>query len=57
MPVPHGTRYRIKTYKSGKRVRQAVSPSGRIVETKNLPKKKLTKSQKRLNRRKRRIGR
>ena len=56
MPVPKGTYYRIKTYPSGKRVRLAISPSGRILEaTSILSKTKNTKTGKRLAKRRKRI--
>ena len=52
-----GVSYRIKTYASGKRVKQAISPTGRIIETKVLLKTRPNKSRIRLAKRKRRIGR
>ena len=54
MPVPHGGYYRIKTYASGKRV-QLYIYNGRIVESKVLPGRKLTRSRKSLRRARRRI--
>lgn len=35
MPLPKGTRYRVKTTKSGKKVRLAFS-KGKVIEAKNL---------------------
>jgi len=35
MPLPKGTRYGVKTYKSGKRVRMAWN-KGKLIETKNI---------------------
>ena len=36
MPVPSGTKYRWKTYpKSGKKVRLAFAPGGKVVEAKS----------------------
>ena len=56
MPLPKGTYYRIRTYPSGKRVRLAISPSGRILESASVKSKvKRTKTGKRLARRRRRI--
>jgi len=49
-----GVRYRIKTYPSGRRVRQAIV-NGRVVETKTIHNKQ-TKTRKRLSLAKRRIG-
>jgi hypothetical protein len=34
MPVPEGTRYRFKTTPSGKKVRLAFAPGGKVVEAK-----------------------
>lgn len=56
MPVPRGTIYIVKTYESGKRVRSAISPSGKIIETKRL-KSTRTRTGKRLAKRRRRISR
>lgn len=55
MPVPRGTIFRYKTYASGKRVRLAIL-NGRVIETKNMPKLRLTKTQKHLNKKRRKIG-
>ena len=55
MPVPRGTKFRIKTYKSGKRARLAIFQD-EVIETTPLPLPKSTKTQKRLARRKKRIG-
>ena len=33
MPRPKGTYYKIRTYPSGKKVRMAISPSGRVLES------------------------
>lgn len=58
MPMPSGTRYRVKTYKSGKRVRLAIAPNGRVLEVKELtPRTDKTRTGRRLERRRRRIGR
>lgn len=58
MPVPKGTYYRIRTYPSGKKVRLAISPSGRVLEvTPVISKVKRTKTGKRLAKRRRRIRR
>ena len=58
MPLPRGTYYRIKTYPSGRRVRLAISPSGRVLESNPYPSKvKRTKTGKRLAKRRRRIAR
>lgn len=59
MPLPAGTKYRVKTYSSGKRVRLAFW-GDRVIETKELPgvgRRKTTKTRKHLNRTRRRIGR
>ena len=55
MPVPRGTQYRYRTYPSGKRVRLAIL-NGRVIESKSMPKVRVTKTQKRLNKKRRRIG-
>lgn len=58
MPVPRGTKYRIKTYPSGKRVRLAVAPDGRVIETTAVKRHaSKTKTGKRLSSRRRRIHR
>lgn len=58
MPLPSGTYYRTKTYPSGKKVRLAISPGGRILEaTPVVSKVKRTKTGKRLAARRRRISR
>jgi len=36
MPLPKGTRYAVKTTKSGKGVRLAFAPGGKVIEAKNL---------------------
>lgn len=36
MPVPRGTRYRVKTTKSGQKIRLAFVGKGKVVEAKNL---------------------
>jgi hypothetical protein len=57
MPMPKGTYYRVKTYASGKKVRLAISPDGRILEaTPVVSKVTKTRTGKRLARRRRRIG-
>lgn len=55
MPVPVGTKFRYRKYPSGKRVRLAIL-NGRVIETKSMHKAKVTKTQKRLNNKRRRIG-
>jgi|ETNvirenome_6_85_1030632.scaffolds.fasta_scaffold45230_2 hypothetical protein len=35
MPVPKGTKFRVKTFPSGKRVRLAIK-NGKVIETKKL---------------------
>ena len=40
MPVPKGTRYRVKTNKDGSKTRLAIAPGGDVVEAKKLPKKR-----------------
>lgn len=58
MPLPVGTYYRVKTYPGGKRVRLAISPDGRIIETKPITNKtRRTKTGKHLATRRRRIQR
>jgi len=58
MLLPRGTYYRIKTYPNGKRVRLAISPSGRILEaTPVTSMARQTKTGRRLSRRLRRIAR
>ncbi len=54
MSLGHRMHYRVKTYPSGKRVRQALI-GDRVVETKSMPTKQ-TKSRKRLSRARRKIG-
>ena len=55
MPVPPGTRFRVKTFPSGKRVRLTITSDDRVIETKVLPNKtKRTKVGKRLAARRRR---
>lgn len=39
MPVPKGTRFRVKTFPSGKKVRLAFK-NGKVIETKSLSTKK-----------------
>ena len=55
MALPRGAYYRIRTYQSGKRVRQTVL-NGRVIETRAMPRIKQTKTRQALKRRKRRIG-
>lgn len=51
-------RYRIKTLANGKRVKETISPSGRIVSVSPLTNKSnRTRTKKRLEKRKRRIYR
>jgi len=58
MPLPRGAYYRIQTYPSGKRVRLAISPDGRILEaTVVMSKARRTKTGRRLAARRRRIAR
>ncbi len=58
MPVPPGTRFRVKTLPSGKRVRLTITSDDRVIETKVLRNKtKRTKTGKRLAARRRRIRR
>jgi len=40
MPLPKGTRYRVKTTKTGKKVRLAFNKSGKVIEAKKLESKK-----------------
>ena len=47
MPVPKGTRFRVKKGKDGSRVRLAIAPSGKVMEAKKLPKKAAGKGKKR----------
>jgi len=57
MPMPRGTYSRIYTYPSGRRVRLALSPSGRVLEVTPVHSKvKGTKTGKSLARRRRRIA-
>ena len=49
-----GVRYRIKTLPSGKKVRQTISPTGRIVRATPV-KTNRTRTGRRLNKRRRRI--
>lgn len=39
MPVPRGTRFRVKTTRSGKRVRLAIH-NGKVIEATPMPKAK-----------------
>lgn len=55
MPIGNNVHYRYKTYPSGRRVRLAFI-GDRVVETKSMPKTKLTKTKRRLNRKLKRIG-
>lgn len=58
MPLPRGAYYRIKTYPSGKRVRLAISSSGRVLEVIPIVNKaERTKTGRRLAARRRRIHR
>jgi len=58
MPVLEGTRYRVKTLPSGKRVKQTIAPNGRIIKVVPLRSKvNRTKTGERLNKRRRRINR
>lgn len=41
MPVPKGARFRVKTTKSGQKIRLAFVGKGKVVEAKKLPKKGL----------------
>jgi len=44
MPLPKGTRVRVKTYPSGKRVRLAFKKgTNKVIETKSMPRKKRTR--------------
>lgn len=36
MPLPKSTRFAVKTTKTGKKVRLAFTPSGKVIEAKNL---------------------
>lgn len=36
MPLPKSTRYAVKTTKSGKKIRLAFTPKGKVIEAKNL---------------------
>ena len=56
MPTMKGVRYKIRTYPSGKRVRLGFI-GDRVVETKELPRARQTKTSKRLKTKRRRIGR
>lgn len=38
MPVPKGTKFRVKTTKTGKKIRLAIH-KGKVIETKKLPKR------------------
>lgn len=41
MPVPKGTRFRVKTNKDGSKTRLAFKPgTNEVIETKKLPKKR-----------------
>jgi len=56
MPLGRGVYYRVKTYPSGKRVRLAISSSGRILEAVPVVSRaSRTKTGKRLARRRRRL--
>lgn len=47
MPLPKGTRFRVKTFPSGKRVRLAFKKgTNKVIETKSLGKKKKSKKRK-----------
>lgn len=39
MPVPKGTKFRVKTTKSGKKIRLAIK-AGKVIEAKKLRKKR-----------------
>ena len=43
MPVPKGTRYRVKTNPDGSKVRLAIKPGGEVIEAKKLPAKRKEK--------------
>jgi len=51
-----GVTHRVRTYSSGKRVRQTVR-GGKVIKTRELPKIKTTKTQRHLNKARRRIRR
>ena len=43
MPVPKGTKFRHKKNKDGSTTRLAITPGGKVVETKKFPKKRRKK--------------
>jgi YD repeat-containing protein len=55
MPIPKGSYYRMRTYPSGKKVRLTFDRAGNVIEVTAI-KPKATKSRRRLNRARRRIG-
>jgi len=55
MPTPKGAYTRIRTYASGKKARLTFDRAGNVIEVKAV-KPKATKSRRRLNRARRRIG-
>ena len=36
MPLPKSTKYAVKTTKTGKKIRLAFTPKGKVIEAKNL---------------------
>jgi len=57
MALPRGTRYRVHTYPSGKKVRLAIGPNGRILESTPVHSRvSNTRTGKRLATRRRRIS-
>jgi len=56
MKIPRECHHRIRVYTSGKRVRQVVTPGGRIIESKTMiSRAKNTRTGRKLARRRRRI--
>ena len=49
MPLPKGTRYRVKTTKTGKKVRLAFNKSGKVIEAKKMTQKKKSGSRRTRN--------
>jgi len=55
MPLGRGVKYKVHTYASGRRMRIAII-GNQIVERISMPRVRMTKSRKRLARKKRRLG-
>lgn len=56
MSLRGAVRYRVKTYPNGKRVRFAFDALDRVIERREMPRVRVTRTRKKLNNRRRRIG-